>query len=489
MADTTTINYDLQHAELVAKIVAEHTKADLITFKEIWAYLEGSEQQLLAVINNQIPPADLPGNIEFGPVLYLLNNDVLRKHPILEAALRKLGMPYSKITSGQWAGLVNTAEHGPGIVTGDGTLFSTMLYGQLDYHWALAVLSFVYFYYIAKKKAPFGTNPANVTADPSKESVTVAVFGDWGTGPWNDGTYQSPAMLVAKAINTITPKPDISIHLGDVYYSGSSDEELHNLLPAFPAGSLLDKQGNSFSFTMNSNHEMYDGAFGYFEKALSNSLFKIQNSTSYFVINFQDWVLVGLDSAYYDPSFFVMQGGIDAGQQAFIKGLNIPADKKVIVFTHHTAITTDGSAINNDKNKDGSFNPNNLFTEVVAAFNNRNPDFWYYGHTHNGIVYNDKSVTKNYKTAFGRHPEMRCMGHAAIPFGNGYDLHDAAGNPIAAVDYYAHTPLPDPNKQQGKRVLNGFALLTLSKGKLIETAFEVYPDGSIKQVWSKTSTF
>jgi hypothetical protein len=470
MPNSSTANYDLVYADLELKLSTAAATADVSIFNGLWGYLQICEEKLKSLMSGGHPSDKTTGNIELGPALYLMNNDLPEK---IVKKLQHWGMPGSSIDQQTWNDWKKNAEQGPGEVSGDGTLFSTVQFAQLDEAWSLAVVSYIYYYLLDGKKAIPGITPATINI-PDQPSLTIAVMGDWGTGSWQDGKYDSPSVFVGNAIRSLNP--DITLHLGDVYYSGFFFEETERLLKTFPAGS-------KYNFTLNSNHEMYDGGHGYFGTALKSPLFTVQKNTGYFVINYADWVLVALDSAYYDESFFVMQGGLNEGQQAFVQKLNIGSDKKVIVFTHHTALLTDGSDINNAT----SFT--NLFSAVFIALNQRYPDFWYYGHTHNGIVYNDKSVTKNYNTAFNRHPQIRCIGHGAIPFGNGYDLHDDSGNPIAAVDYYAHTPLPTPDPRQKKRVLNGFAMLTLKKGILTEDLYEVSPNAALNKKWTKTHQF
>ena len=53
---------------------------------------------------------------------------------------------------------------------------------------------------------------------------------------------------------------------------------------------------------------MYSAARGYFHNALGSPLFAAQKNTSYFALEFQDWVILGLDSAYYSHSIAVMEG-------------------------------------------------------------------------------------------------------------------------------------------------------------------------------------
>jgi 3',5'-cyclic AMP phosphodiesterase CpdA len=276
--------------------------------------------------------------------------------------------------------------------------------------------------------------------------LKIALTGDWGTGIWNDhGQPQCPSQAVLQQIQAASP--DVVIHLGDVYYAGTQGfpyEEENNLVNLWP--------NFKYSFTLNSNHEMYDGGNGYFKVALPSK--KFANNKSYFSIEFEDWLILGLDSAYYDPSLLYMDGAlVDSNQIGFIKSFDLTG-KKVMVLTHHNAITTDG------QRKMG------LWDNVVNALG-RAPDYWYWGHIHNGIVYSPSSVA-------GSKTKVRCLGHGALPFGNGYALHDRSGNPIPQVLYYSHEPLPNPNhiSQLDNRVLNGYAVLTLAADSITEIFYD-----------------
>jgi hypothetical protein len=252
-----------------------------------------------------------------------------------------------------------------------------------------------------------------------------------------------------------------------VYYAGLAGEERNALLTGFPRGKFLN-------FTLNSNHEAYDGSNGYFDVALNDPMFSIQNNTSYFAFTLFDWLLIGLDSAYYDNSLMVMEGAIDQRQIGFIQGLNIKEDQKVILFTHHKALTTDGKGINNAKHE------HNLYNQVKTAFNNNLPDYWYYGHMHNGVVY--KNVPASKKPDGTGFCKFRCSGHASIPFGKGYEFTTDGHTLVDTVDYYAHTEMPDADHRQKNRVLNGFAILTLTRDSLVEKFYEVQADGETVKI-------
>ena len=58
-------------------------------------------------------------------------------------------------------------------------------------------------------------------------------------------------------------------------------------------------------------------------------------------------------------------------------------------------------------------NTTGLWKQAAAVLNG-NPAYWYWGHVHNGIVYAPRASPGNTLS--------RCLGHAALPFGNAEHL-------------------------------------------------------------------
>ena len=67
----------------------------------------------------------------------------------------------------------------------------------------------------------------------------------------------------------------------------------------------------------------------------------------------------------------------------------------------------------------------------------------------------------------------RCIGHSAIPYGDAWGMEGQT-----TYDYYAQTP--DTGDKWGLRVLNGYAILTLTGATLTE---EVFEQGNRNPVW------
>jgi hypothetical protein len=403
-------------------------------------------------------PDDKDASVEYGLILYWI------QHPpeLLTEILHKIGVPdwlwdaityvapKPAVTTGQYDFITRQVEDGKVIIAPDGSVIGEGTYELLDKKWLYAFGNYLLNLAYPSDIAPFGTSPFSGTMSAGKDGkVRIMVIGDWGTGNFDEGGGYNPAKEILDRVNTL--QPDYLFHLGDVYYSGTQDrlppgEEQSNFLDLWP------KLPAERCFTLNSNHEMYGGANGYFNVALGRDTrtgtpFNHQKGTSYFSLKFGDWIIVGLDAAYHDPSSLYMQGSLGdpakfPHQYAFLKE-TVAGAKKVMLLSHQTAMSTDGKTALQ------------LWLDVKDIVS---PDYWYWGHIHLGIVYSDSSCLG------GENVKARCVGHSAVPFGDAWGLEDDD-----CVSWYANTPIGTPETENLNR--NGFALLTLGSDGSIEEAF------------------
>ncbi len=97
------------------------------------------------------------------------------------------------------------------------------------------------------------------------------------------------------------------MHLGDIYYSGTEQEVDERFLKVWPDDAA------TMNRALNGNHEMYSGGFGYFKLVLP----KFGQDGSYFAVQNDDWLLVGLDTAYIDHDMDNAQvGWLNAAREA-----------------------------------------------------------------------------------------------------------------------------------------------------------------------------
>jgi hypothetical protein len=170
---------------------------------------------------------------------------------------------------------------------------------------------------------------------------------------------------------------DYTIHLGDIYPVGRCP---------FYDSFLADwRPGRLGSFNLNSNRDMFGWGKGYFEAGLRHESFAAQLGTSYFSVEFGDWILIGLDSAYHDTSPLYDAGTVsDPDQTAFLREIREQVDRtgqKTFVMCHHNGLNLAGTETTN------------LWNDIVAEDAlGKAADVWYYGHQHIGVVYSTGSA-------------------------------------------------------------------------------------------------
>ena len=140
-------------------------------------------------------------------------------------------------------------------------------------------------------------------------------------------------------------------------------------------------------------------------------------------------------------------------------------------MTHHTPYDLTGET--EQVNKGVS-----LLKDAQSAMNGGLPNYWYFGHIHDGVVYEPKVVD-------GSTCMMRCTGHGAMPYGAPWGLTKPGSKPpftsadyLPGISFFAGTP-KNTSKPQGQ-VKNGFMLLTLSGGSITE---EFYDEDGVR-TWS-----
>lgn len=301
------------------------------------------------------------------------------------------------------------------------------------------------------KKAPFQNPPTGPEKLP--DDARVAILGDWGTG-----MYGAPACTAS--IDEDKGKFDYLIHLGDVYYSGMIDEVLNRFLYYWP------KRKDAISRALNSNHEMYTGGHGYFEKTLpafkqTSSLLWLENSS---------YVVVGLDTAYFGE-FKLGDAQIDWLNRVVMGAKG----RKLVFLSHHQPFSLYEQ-------------PNAALPGAVSTIFDGKKDSvfaWYWGHEHRCVVF-DPIPTWNGQL-YGR-----CIGHSGFPYFrdrlNGLpnvNLPDGSSfvhvvNQAARV---SGTVLDGPNPyvtgEENRFGPNGYAVLQFDGAKLTEQI--VNPAGQVLQ--------
>ena len=301
----------------------------------------------------------------------------------------------------------------------DGTIMGAEKYEQLDPGWLNTFVEWLH--HPPETYVPFRTG---AVPQPIPDELVVGLLGDWGTGAFHHGQAEA----VGHALRN--QRPDVSIHLGDVYHCGTPELEHAHLIEHFPYGRLA-------SFALNSNHEMFAGGTGYFETLLDRAPgFATQGGRSFFALENDHWVIVGLDTAYHASWREMGMTGVLCDEQVEFLRARAAAKKNLVVLTHHLGLaSSDGAPVEP------------LWSQVTASLDPERVNLWYWGHNHAGYVHRRVGPV-----------EARCIGHGALPWGRATEL---ASNPTVVWSEQGEAkPWP--------RMRNGFAVLRFSGAGVTE---------------------
>jgi hypothetical protein len=316
-----------------------------------------------------------------------------------------------------------------------------------------------YLKYALTPRYPFqsyATGPGNgvyrVAPRPGSDAVRIAIAGDWGTGT-------SEAQAVASLM--VSTEPDLTIHLGDVYYVGDDAEIAENCL-----GRATDQfQGVSWphglqgSFALNGNHEMYANGKPYFTTFLKTLGMPSGSGqrASFFCLEAGQWRILGIDTGYNSVGIPILSqipginsigpvGGDCHLESALMKWLRDTVrpkedPKPTLLLSHHQYFT--------------AFN-DHAYTkparQLIEFFHDQEV-VWIWGHEHR-LAFYSKFGKDGGITAHGR-----CVGHSGMPVELGDP--DPSKAPITFYDPRSHV-LEDGSKA-GQ---NGFVLATLRQSTL-----------------------
>jgi hypothetical protein len=314
---------------------------------------------------------------------------------------------------------------------------------KYDEHDILGWVGSVFTWWKKITPEPWRTPPDAPDTIGKGGKLRVAMMADWGTG-----LYGAP--VCARSIETDPRAFDLLLHLGDVYYSGTQHEVRTRFLDIWP------KRPGALNRACNANHEMYTGGEGYFRSLLP----AFGQPASYFALQNEHWLLVGLDSAYEDHDLF-------GEQVAWLERIVQRAgDRKVVLFSHHQPYSLFDSQ-----------GPK-LLAKLGGLLGAKRIFAWYWGHEHRCVLYDAHP-------AWGLHG--RCIGHGGYPY-----FRDKISNlPIAEGALWRRVEgknlvpgaivLDAPNRyvpgEEEKYGANGYLTLEFDDRRLNERVHD--PDGTI----------
>jgi hypothetical protein len=326
--------------------------------------------------------------------------DLLPDKPTLEAA----DLPSPPVVLGSFPtfGLVVIALARK--VGDDPDLFMDLLkqrYGDLDPRWAQAALNYFLFVKLGRQGIPGYRRYADLgdfgLDGKLPDQARVALVGDWGTG-----TSEATAVLQKIA----EKKPDVVIHLGDVYYAGA-EKQFALFRQQFQDILQYDQPGGPVVLTLSGNHDMYSGGGPYYE-----TLDAFHQPASYFCLRNAHWQFVAMDTGYTNSAIKLTPNpddsddpnGLDPKEADWATDKVVNAGgRRTILLSHHQLFSaferqTHGGPVNQALL--------GQMRDVLGSVCR-----WYWGHEHDLVVYLDAEY---YLGVLGR-----CIGHGAIPMDAG----------------------------------------------------------------------
>ena len=226
------------------------------------------------------------------------------------------------------------------------------------------------------------------------DQATVVILADWGTG-------QDAAKLLLNKV--AGHKPDVVIHLGDVYYSGTVHEAQNYFysiwqetlnIPNVPWGQkLMDFNTRPATFHLPGNHDMYSGGQPYY-----TTIDMLGQPASYFCLRNANWQFVAMDTSLHDNDPLQVNDAtwVDPQEITWMKDKICNAGgRKSVLLSHHQLFSAfeqiGGQAVNQ---------------KILPQVQDILPDLtlWLWGHEHNQVIY------QRYLNVLAR-----CIGHGAFP--------------------------------------------------------------------------
>jgi hypothetical protein len=316
--------------------------------------------------------------------------------------------------------------------------------GPFDPNWVGTITEYLAYF------GPGGDDAKLMYIRPSPEmkplrfrpGSVVALLADWGLGT-------QAALDVLKQMAAFNP--DVVIHLGDIYYSGTPDECKANFLD--PLTGALDRSRVPV-YNLVGNHDMYCGGVGFYKLITQlNPPPLTAQPASFFCLRSTDdlWQFIAMDTGRFDHDPLDVTDvlvRIEPEEEDWLDAQIEGFRGRTILLSHHqffSAFAQIGPA-----DEGGRLTPYNPSLDrtfqrfaATAARSGGSIAAWFWGHEHTLSIY----------APYRGMQKGRCIGHGAIPV-----LIDDANDPLANMvdppDLLNH-----PLGANGSVHAHGFALL------------------------------
>jgi predicted phosphodiesterase len=291
----------------------------------------------------------------------------------------------------------------------------------------------------------------------------VLVIGDWGTH------MPDNRALLRQALKTFSP--DVIIHLGDVYYSGTVEECTENVLDVMNrivADLKLDKRPPFF--TIPGNHDYYSGGAGFYETIdkINAGIDGCTQQASYFCLRSADdrWQFLGMDTGHGDRNPVDQHAPTlqDSEMQWHRDKLETFAGS-TILLSHHQLV----SAKERLNTTAHAFLNEHLYALFKQYFDR--VAAWYWGHEHNFVIFQNDLPIRSDEPALRKGRLVGCSAYEETLAEDPYEINNPEARFIADMPRLQHSKW----KTDTQNFYNhAFAILDVAPDKIAATYYE-YP--------------
>lgn len=251
------------------------------------------------------------------------------------------------------------------------------------------------------------------------DEATVALLADWGTGmPDARGLLRQVASF----------SPDVILHLGDIYYSGTPHEVRSHFLDLFEQ---VFGAHRPQLFALSGNHDRYSGGEGY-----RQLLEAIGQPASYFCLRNGYWQLIAMDTGLHDANPRALSHTmtrLETSEAAWLIDKIQRAERRgTVLFSHHP-LFSHVSVGRDEQGRPLSTNPH-LHGSLASILDD--VSLWLWGHEHDLLLFEPYAGLKR----------GRCIGAGAVPL-----LVSERPKPVPEL-------VPGPGEAEPPRTIDGVRL-------------------------------
>jgi hypothetical protein len=274
-----------------------------------------------------------------------------------------------------------------------------------------------WFYHYIKsrfgKKAPYqsytngetGIYKLAKSSDSANDFISIALASDWASDTQD-------SIDICENIKS-RHDPDYTIHIGDIYFVGAPPEVKKN----FVSPNSPWVRGNTGSFAVMGNHEMYARGIAFFKYLLPTMGIKTSDGkydkqkAGFFCLENDYWRIIGIDTGYHSIGIPIIEFlpfcSPDSHLDKILMNwlietvkLGDPNDKRgILILSHHQYIT--------------AFNSESEYAvparQLSSILKRGQKLLWLWGHEHKLSLY-EKEKIRDDLFVYGR-----CIGHGGLP--------------------------------------------------------------------------